>query len=94
MSCSGVMPPFSSRRALRAIKAARRPPYRLLSSEREEPGDGDDAHHHHQQGEGHADAHEVHELVVAGPSTRVLTGDETGVMKAAEAAMAMVMAKG
>lgn len=36
-------------------------------SEREEPGDGDDAHHHHQQGEGHANAHEIHELVIARP---------------------------
>ncbi len=55
---------------------------------------GDDAHHHHQQGEGHADAHEIHEPVVAGAQHRVLTGEETGVMKAAEAAMAMVMANG
>ena len=42
----------------------------------------------------HADAHEVAEGVVAGATTSVFTGDETGVMKAVEAASATIIAKG
>jgi hypothetical protein len=82
--------PLRGARALE-ISAGRRTGLRL---ERQENRNRQHAHDRYDDGEGHTHLHKIAETILPGSHHQRLTGEEIGVMKAADAASATVIANG